>query len=39
MNDIENIDWRKLKRFMGEKTPENEDRCYTHEEIQQLLKI
>ncbi len=39
MNDIENINWRKLKRFMGEKTPENEDRCYTHEEIQTLLNI
>jgi len=25
MNDIENIDWRKLKRFMGEKTPEKID--------------
>ena len=24
---------------MGEKTPENEDRCYTHEEIQTLLNI
>ncbi|MGA8564673.1 MAG: site-specific integrase, partial [Nitrososphaeraceae archaeon] len=36
-NDIENIRWRKLKRFMGEKTPEHEDRCYTHEEIQTLL--
>ena len=39
MNDIENIKWRKLKRFMGEKTPENEDRCYSHEEIQTLLNI
>lgn len=27
MNDIENIRWRKLKRFMGEETPKNEDRC------------
>jgi len=37
MNDIENIRWRKLKRFMGEETPVHEDRCYTHEEIQTLL--
>lgn len=37
MNDIENIKWHKLKRFMGEKTPNHEDRRYTHEEIQTLL--
>lgn len=37
MNDIENIRWRKLKRFMGEETPAHEDRCYTYEEIQTLL--
>ena len=29
INDIENIRWRKLKRFMGEETPKHEDRCYT----------
>lgn len=39
MNDNESLNWRKLKRFMGEKTPENEDRCYTNEEIQTLLNI
>jgi hypothetical protein len=37
MNDIENIKWRKLKRFMGEKTPIHEDRRYNYEEIQILL--
>jgi site-specific recombinase XerD len=25
MNEIENLGWHKLKRFMGEKTPEHED--------------
>lgn len=39
MNDIENIKWRKLKRFMGEETPVHEDRCYTYEEIQTLINI
>jgi site-specific recombinase XerD len=33
MNDVEDIKWRKLKRFMGEEVPTHEDRCYTHEEI------
>jgi integrase len=37
MNDIENIRWRKLKRFMGEETPRHEDRKYTHQEILTLL--
>ena len=37
MNDIENIRWRKLKRFMGEETPRHEDRKYTREEILRLL--
>lgn len=37
MNDIENIRWRKLKRFVGEETPIHEDRCYTHEEIKTLV--
>ena len=37
MNDIENIRWRKLKRFMGEETLRHEDRKYTHEEILTLL--
>lgn len=39
MNDIENIRWRKLKRFMGEETPVHEDRCYTYEEIQTLINV
>lgn len=37
MNDIENIRWHKLKRFMGEETPSHEDRRYTHEEIHTSL--
>ena len=37
MNDVEDIKWKKLKRFMGEETPHNEDRCYTHEEIHTLV--
>jgi integrase len=37
MNDIENIRWRKLKRFMGEETPRYEDRKYTREEILTLF--
>ena len=37
MNDIENIRWHKLKRFMGEQTPKHEDRCYNHSEILTLL--
>lgn len=36
-NDIENIRWRKLSGYMGEVTPKNDDRCYTHEEIHTLL--
>ncbi len=39
MNDIENIKWRKLKRFMGEKTPKHDDRCYNHEEILTMLNV
>ena len=38
MNDVENIKWRKLKRYIGEEIPEHEDRCYTHEEIHTLVK-
>jgi integrase len=37
MNDIENIRWRKLRRFMGEETPIHEDRAYSYEEIQTLI--
>lgn len=39
MNDIENIKWRKLKRFMGEKTPKHDDRCYNHKEILTMLNV
>jgi integrase len=38
MNDVEDIKWRKLKRFIGEEVPEHEDRRYTHEEILVLVK-
>jgi integrase len=37
INDIENIRWHKLKRFVGEKTPKHEDRCYSDKEILTLL--
>ena len=39
MNDIEDIRWRKLKRFRGEQTEAHESRRYLHEEIQSLLNI
>jgi hypothetical protein len=38
MNDVEDIKWRKLKRFIGEDVPEHEDRRYRHEEILTLAK-
>jgi integrase len=38
MNDVEDIKWRKLKRFVGEEVPQHEDRCYTHEEIHILVQ-
>ena len=38
MNNIEDIRWKKLKRFRGEDNI-NEDRGYTHEEIQQILNV
>ena len=38
MNDIEDIKWKKLKRFMGEEVPQHEDRCYSHEEIHTLVE-
>ena len=38
MNDVENIKWKKLKRFIGEEVPEHDDRRYTHEEILILVK-
>src|SRR4029078_5793682 len=39
MNDYENIRWHKLKRFMGEKTPKHEDRCYADKEVLALLNV
>jgi integrase len=39
MNDIEDIRWRKLKRFRGEQTEAHESRRYLHEEIQALINI
>lgn len=38
MNDVEDIKWHKLKRFMGEETVPHEDRRYTHEEIHTLVQ-
>ena len=38
MNDVEDIKWKKLKRFMGEEVPKHEDRRYTHEEIHTLVQ-
>ena len=39
MNEIEDIRWRKLKRFRGEETEPHETRRYSHEEIQTLINI
>lgn len=39
MNDVEDIKWKKLKRFRGEDSDINEDRGYQHEEIQQILNV
>jgi integrase len=39
MNDIEDIRWRKLKRFRGEETEPHESRRYEYEEIQTLINI
>lgn len=39
MNDVDNISWKKLKRFKGEETPTYEDRGYSHEEIQTVLSV
>ena len=38
MNDVEDIKWKKLKRFVGEEVPEHDDRRYSHEEILTLVK-
>ena len=37
MNDIDNIKWNKLKRFVGETKAPHKDRAYTHEEILTLV--
>ena len=39
MNDIENIRWKKLQKFIGEDSEINEDRAYNHEEIQRILNV
>jgi integrase len=39
MNDVDNISWKKLKRFKGEETPTHEDRGYSHTEIQTVLSV
>ena len=38
MNDVEDIKWRKLKRYIGEEQPKHEDRRYTDEEIHKLVQ-
>ncbi len=38
MNDVM-INHRKIGKFIGEQTKMNEDRAYTHEEIQRLLNV
>jgi integrase len=38
MNDVEDIKWRKLKRYVGEEIPEHDDRRYTHEEVDILVQ-
>ena len=38
MNDVEDIKWRKLRRYVGEEIPEHEDRRYSHEEIYKLVQ-
>lgn len=39
MNDVDNISWKKLKRFKGEETPTHEDRGYSQSEIQTVLSV
>ena len=38
MNDVEDIRWKKLKRYVGEEQPKHEDRRYTYEEIHKLVQ-
>lgn len=33
------LNWSKIKKFLGEKTSDNEIRGYTHEEIGRMLQI
>jgi integrase len=37
MNDIDDIKWRKLKRYVGEEQPKHEDRRYSYEELHTLV--
>lgn len=39
MNDIANLGWKKLNKFMGEETEMHEDRAYTHEEIARVYDV
>ena len=39
MNDIENLGWKKLSKFIGEETEIHEDRAYTHEEFSKVFDI
>ena len=38
LNDVEDIKWRKLKRYVGEEQPKHEDRRYMNEEIHKLVQ-
>ena len=38
MNDVEDIKWRKLKRYVGEEQPKHEDRRYMDAEIHKLVQ-
>ncbi|MGB8159721.1 MAG: site-specific integrase, partial [Nitrososphaeraceae archaeon] len=38
MNDVEDIKWKKLKRYAGEDQPKHEDRRYMDEEIHKLVQ-
>jgi integrase len=37
MNDVTDVNWRKIKKFMGEHKTEGEDRPYTRGEVSQLV--
>jgi integrase len=39
INDIENINWKKVKKFQGELYKVAEDRPYTREEIAKLISV